>query len=269
LVVAGLPSRLLPGAVSSEDEPALELGLPEELVVLSHHVGSGKPAGKRITSGVAGAELVELVLAQRIRLRRRRTFGLRTTLVEAVDATATGDRTLDELLEKIASGKRPKPARSWVVQRRTALPVYRDRLLESGVLVLDEVDAGWARRKRKRYRPRSAARASKSKSQVRTTLLHRTPMDPRAVALAVLAYASGLTDQIVEPANRKAARGAGKKLPETFKDLAPVLREAGEVPSEQEELADSLAEFGDGIGDLADVIEAVGDAGGDGDGSAD
>ncbi len=243
-------------------EISTELRLPAELLVLSYYAGDGKPAGDKINAGVAGAELVELMLTGRIRLRKFRKFGQRTTWVEVTDFGPTGNPALNGLLLQIALAKRPKQAKDWMAKRTLALKAYRRQLSKSGVLVLDEVDARWLPRKVKRYRPQSVDRAAAMKAQVRSTLLEGTPMHPRAVALAALAHASGMTNQLMDKPERNIARAAAQRLPETFQELV----EAGELPSDNVELSDSLDEFCSGLGEFVASTSDAGDSGG-GDGN--
>ena len=248
--------------MSSLADTPTDLSLPAQLVLLSYYAGQGKPAGQRIRTGVAGGELVELLLARRIRIKRIRTLGVRRTLVEAADPKPVGDPLLDEVLHQIAGRKRHRSARDWIVRRGAAFDLHRDRLLDTGVLELEREEARWLPRTVKRYQPRPVDRAAAIRDDVRSTLLDRHPMDRRAIALASLVHVSGLTKQLVEKDQRKAAQAAAKNLRKLSRELEPVLKDTGDVPGESD-FWDGFSDFCDGLGDL---VEATADAGSGGDG---
>lgn len=106
-----------------------ELSLPETLLLLGFDAETGTARyGLDLSYALAGAQLHELALAGRIAVEPER--------VTLVDATATGDPQLDELLAKIASTRdEPRKPGHWVMKRKSkAVPLYMRRLVHSGVL---------------------------------------------------------------------------------------------------------------------------------------
>ncbi|CAM3236168.1 GOLPH3/VPS74 family protein [Stackebrandtia soli] len=96
----------------------MTITLPEELLLLAYHDETGRNKSSFIDYGLAGAVLMELVLAERLDLVDKR--------VNVVNATPLGDPILDECLARIGADKRRK-AQHWV----TKLTKLRPRLLET------------------------------------------------------------------------------------------------------------------------------------------
>jgi hypothetical protein len=109
--------------------PPLPLSLPETLLLLGFDAKTGAARyGLDLSYALAGAQLHELALAGRIIVQAEH--------VTVVDATATGDPQLDELLAKIAStSDDPRKPGHWVMKRKSkAVPLYLRRLVHCGVL---------------------------------------------------------------------------------------------------------------------------------------
>jgi hypothetical protein len=108
------------------------LTLPEEFLVLALDADRGTVRGElsgELAPGLAGAALMELALAERVRIEDGK--------VVPVGEGALGDPVLDPVLEKVVSSKRRRGLTHWV----TRFGSYRglekrclERLLEKGVL---------------------------------------------------------------------------------------------------------------------------------------
>jgi hypothetical protein len=102
--------------------------LREELFLLGYdNAGRAAVHGDSLDIGVAGARLIELVLAGRV--------GVAAGRLSAVDTPATGEADADALLTAIARSPQPPPLAGALSQLRTgAIDAVRAELLSEGVL---------------------------------------------------------------------------------------------------------------------------------------
>lgn len=176
-------------------EPALSL--PETLVVLGLDADQGTTRDRLALSyAIAGAQLAELELAGRI--------SVDADQVVAVDAGATGDTDLDELLAKIAGADRPRTPLHWVMKRRSAgLDVYARRLVTSGVV------RGESRRLLG-FIPRTvfpivhAGTRERALDAIRAALADPLAPAPRTAALIALLHASEISQRLVSVPEHRA-----------------------------------------------------------------
>jgi hypothetical protein len=179
------------------------LTLPEELVLIGTKE-SGSLESRAWTSldyGIAGARLLELALAGRLRLGEK-------SAIVVEDETPTGDELTDEALATIAASERVRDAKHWV--GKLAKGAVRKRVLarldERGVLAAErgrflgivprtrhvEVDPGPEREIRERLRAAVTDGAAAP--------------DTRTVALAALVRACDLLGVVFARDERKAAK---------------------------------------------------------------
>ncbi len=114
--------------------------IAEDLLLLLTDDVTGKPVveGQRLPFALAGAVLVELVLAGRVAVTDDGAWGSGPR-VAVVDETPLDDRVLDDALRRIADRDRPSGARSLVATLAKGLPdALRTRLAERGILRADQ-----------------------------------------------------------------------------------------------------------------------------------
>jgi len=142
-----------------------------------------------LSYAIAGAQLAELVLAQRITVDAKRVL--------AVDKTATGDADLDGLLAKIAGSDRPRTPSHWVMLRRSAgVAVYARRLVAVRVL------RGESRRllglvPRTVFPVVDGATQEGVLAQLRAALANPATPPERAAALIALLHATGDAGRLI------------------------------------------------------------------------
>lgn len=113
--------------------------LADDLLLLLTDDRSGRPAetGVRLENVVAGAVLTELLLLSRVRVTGPGE-SVRAGRVVVQDTTPVGDAVLDEALRRVAGGT-PKAAHTLLAHLRPGLlEALRARLVERGVLRVEE-----------------------------------------------------------------------------------------------------------------------------------
>lgn len=150
--------------------------------------------------GLAGAVLAELALRGRIRMSDER--------LDVVDATPTGDPTLDEALRIVADRRRPRSPESWTYW----LPHEMDDLRRSVGDAL-AVDGLVGREERRllglrfvRYPVRAPGVAQALESRLHAELVEGAPPDARTVGVASILDAVGLLGDHFPRAERRVAR---------------------------------------------------------------
>jgi hypothetical protein len=227
--------------------------LPERLLLISLDE-DGKPRDPRssLANGLAGAALMELVLAGRL--------GRDDGRLVAPGGQATGDELLDFVLAEVRAQERPRKLKWWVSRLGSGgwgrEPVRRrliDKLTGEGVLgrgeerVLGLVPVT-------RHPPTDPAAADQERAAVREVLVDGRPPDAPTAALVALVSVCGLVDACVERPERRAARARAKQI-------AAGDQMGGAVRELQEEMAAMLAAVV-----AATSAAAVSDGGGGGDG---
>lgn len=165
--------------------------LLEELLLIAYSdQGSLKASAGVVDYGLAGAVLMELMLAGRLTLTKR--------AVTVVSDEPTGDPLLDEALTRIRTSRRTSP-RKWVLTLRHGL---RKRVLERLVA------RGVLRREKRRVllvlpqiRYPSAtgmtpAPEIDARQRLRAIVAGTGPVDPRTAALGALVQATGLDREV-------------------------------------------------------------------------
>ncbi|MDA3628142.1 GPP34 family phosphoprotein [Saccharopolyspora sp. WRP15-2] len=119
------------------------LTLPEEFVLLAHQPSGTVQSVLRADAGCAAAELGDLALRGKLRIRTNKFefLGIRvyrgTNAVELLDVSPTGLGWADALLDELArlSATRPVPVREWRQTRGVeAFDRHRAALVERGLL---------------------------------------------------------------------------------------------------------------------------------------
>jgi len=136
-----------------------------------------------LSYAIGGAQLAELVLAQRITVDAEQVL--------AVDQTATGDADLDGLLAKIAGGDRARTPAHWVMKRRSAgVAVYARRLV--AMRVLRGESSRWLGLVPRTVFPVvDGATRERLLAQIRAALADPAAPAPHDAALIALLYATG------------------------------------------------------------------------------
>ena len=136
-----------------------------------------------LSYAIGGAQLAELVLAQRITVDAEQVL--------AVDQTATGDADLDGLLAKIAGGDRARTPAHWVMKRRsTGVAVYARRLV--AMRVLRGESSRWLGLVPRTVFPVvDGATRERLLAQIRAALADPAAPAPHDAALIALLYATG------------------------------------------------------------------------------
>jgi len=149
-----------------------------------------------LSYAIAGAQLAELVLAQRITVDADRVL--------VVDASATGDEDLDDLLAKIAGSDRPRTPGHWVMKRRSAgVAVYARRLVAMRVL------RGESRRwlgvvPRTVFPVVDAPTREAALAEIRAELADPAAPPLRSAALIALLYAAGNAPRLIDDREQRA-----------------------------------------------------------------
>ncbi|MEZ5319508.1 MAG: GPP34 family phosphoprotein [Vicinamibacterales bacterium] len=191
------------------DRRTRRLPLHEEVMLLALRNDRGTMAGGVMFAQAAGgAMLAELLLQGRLKAV---TEG-RSTRVELVDRTSTGDALLDEALEKVAAaadaGRRAR-AVTWV-QRFARMRGLRhrvaERLVDRGILRADEATIllFFTRRIYPELDPTAERRIVERLDAA--IFSDASDVDPRTTVLVALAFHTGLLKANLDRARLKARR---------------------------------------------------------------
>ncbi|MEU1729814.1 GPP34 family phosphoprotein [Streptosporangium sp. NPDC020145] len=210
------------------------LSLPGEFLLLAHQKSGRVRDSEQVAYGCAAAELGELALRRRLRVRVRKSelFGFEvyrlSGMIELLDTGRTGLGWADDLLDALQSGSE---MHKWLRhRRRAALTLHRDALIELGLLRHrpGRFLAG------ERHHPDPSARGSLI-ARLRAVYDQRAPLDERLLFLSDLVDGAGLAGELglrLSWQQRKdRARGVGAVLafPEDLRDTSTVL--GGAIPS--------------------------------------
>lgn len=170
----------------------METSLPEELLLIAYSdEGAMVASTEAVDCGLAGAVLMELMLADRLTLGKQ--------VVTVTSGYPAGDPLLDDALARIRAASRPRPPREWVKQLRDGL---RERVLERlvarGVLRRERDRVLWIF-PRTRYPSATGAEPAvetDARHRLRAMLDGSGPVDPRTAALGALVRAAGLDQEV-------------------------------------------------------------------------
>ncbi len=166
------------------------LNLYEQVLLLALCNPTGTLEGHCVEYGLAGALLAQLQWAGRLG-----PLPEDSSRVAVLDATPLGDPLLDECLQRIVDGKKPRTWKEWV-SRITGLPQLRhraaDRLVEHGVLRADEKTILLIFR-RKVYPELNPKPEALLREELRRTLFEDVPeVSPEMATLVALCHSCGL-----------------------------------------------------------------------------
>lgn len=165
------------------------LTLFEELYLFTLYDDREKKTSMKVEKlpyGLAGAILGELVLAGKVQLNQKRRL-------EVVDGAGTGDDILDKTLQELQASEKSRKVTYWIemlseksdkLQKRLV-----ERLVESGVFVIEEDERLWAIPSQV-YPDKHAPAKYCLKERLRAITLADGTGDIRSLALLVLADAS-------------------------------------------------------------------------------
>jgi len=165
--------------------------LTDDLLLLAYRPDTGRPLADatRLTCGLAGALIADLVLADRVRLADDR--------LHAGGYTHTGDPDLDDTARRIGSEYRTRKVKWWVQKmNKTALRRrMHDRAVSDGVLVHSQGRIMGIFPSNE-YRPAVPGSRESSVAWLRSVLLGYDAPDPRSVALLALVGAVKLDGRL-------------------------------------------------------------------------
>ncbi len=162
-------------------------------------------SGSMYSYAIAGGILAELLLDERVRLEERKRG---QPLLTLASATQTGDRVIDDALEKIRNAKRRAPLSTWVakfagtgLKHQVAVQLARKGVLRTGedrVLLLF---------RRKIYPELDPAPERDLVASLRHAILSDDDdLDPRTAILAALAWRAGLLRPVLDKKELKARK---------------------------------------------------------------
>ncbi|MDD5482375.1 MAG: GPP34 family phosphoprotein [Kiritimatiellae bacterium] len=178
------------------------------LLALDGERGVIRPEMERtLNYALAGAILMELALQNRIDTDLtciRHNPQAETSdpfLLRVVDKRPTGDILLDEALKELQHKSGPRPTRAWLVYFAREGRDIRDRVTArlANAKILDITETKILMLKKRRYSITDSSGITTIRSRLRELILDGEIPEPREVALAGLADASGLFDEIFSP----------------------------------------------------------------------
>jgi golgi phosphoprotein 3 len=198
------------------------LTLSDELFLLSledKKNGVGFSNRFELPYAMAGAVLFELIQQGKIRLEGKRVQVVNATL-KGAGATPTGSDLSNELLERLASARKPKKLVDWVMafgekSKKLSQAALAD-LVRVGILRTEEKRILWVF-PYTGYDAQDSSAKYALKSRLRGLVLGREPPDEHSVALLSLARAADLLDHLF---TRDELRQAKKRVEALVKDEA-------------------------------------------------
>ena len=199
------------------------MNLAEELRLCSIDT-DGYAFSPKVTPGLGGALVAELLLAGRARLD--------DDALAVADPIPTGDELVDELLGDLEQAGAQPLGSSGLLARvgMRASPRIQERLVAAGVLTVEPGGRSWIVVVRKPDRLRLTPAGEEPRQRLRAALLGEREPDPRSAVLATLASACGLVDLHVPRDARRAAaqRVAGFAADDALPDAVADSIEAAE-----------------------------------------
>ncbi|MBB4688731.1 GOLPH3/VPS74 family protein [Amycolatopsis jiangsuensis] len=195
-----------------------ELTIAEEVVLIALDDEKGAGASRLgVDYAVAGACLVDLVLAQRI------TVG-DDDVITVVQPTPTGTPHLDRTLEAITRGKNTKVAKALRRTRRSASRAAIAALVERGVLHQERARVLGVFPTH-RYPQREGAAEAEVRARLAETVVKGQPADDRTAALIGLLYSGKLWRKAVPEGERGQVKAQMREISEG-QNISPAVRQA-------------------------------------------
>lgn len=177
--------------------------LAEELLLLALDDEKGSVSWQHTIAlpyGLGGALLMDLVLRERI--------DSVDTQIVLIDASPTGDESLDRALDTIRGASKPHDAKHWVTKlgRQADLKEHlARRLVARGILHEEEQTFLWVVRS-PRFPTGNPGPEASLRGRIRAVVLTGATPDPHTLLLCSLINACNLTGSVFSPAERTSAR---------------------------------------------------------------
>jgi len=162
------------------------LPLADELFLVGHDPYSGKPqvSDSALDTGLAGAVLAELALAERIHVDD-------DTVITVRDQRPHGERVSDAALAEILKQRDLHPVRAWVEYLRDhARTMVAPRLVHTGLI--ERVQARSMLKQVVKYPAKDPLRAASAEARLRYVLDHPGNLDVHTAMLGGMVMAVGL-----------------------------------------------------------------------------
>lgn len=182
----------------------MDIKLYEGLMLLALNEEKGTMSGAYIEYSVAAAVLAELLLLKRIQLDRDDK-----DKVDVVDDSPTGDKVLDEALEKISKAKRRRKLKDWV----SSIGYIKDlkhkvaeQLVKDGIIEIEKKKVLWLFTQ-KVYPEVNPQPEQHLRHEMRRLVLDRPlEIDPRIALMVSLAQSARLLEQVFSKEELKASK---------------------------------------------------------------
>lgn len=180
----------------------MDIKLYEGLMLLALNEEKGTMSGSYIEYSTAAAVLAELLLLKRIHVDRGDK-----DKVDVIDDAPTGDKVLDEALEKMTQAKRRRKLKDWVSHighiRRLKHKVA-EQLVEDGIIELEERKVLWLFTQ-KVYPEVNPQPEQHLRHEMRRLVLDKPlEINPRIALMVALAQSSRLLAQVFSKEELKA-----------------------------------------------------------------
>lgn len=182
----------------------MEIKLYEGLMLLALNEEKGTMSGAYIEYSVAAAVLAELLLLKRIQVDRDDK-----DKVDVVDDSPTGDKVLDEALEKMSKAKRRRKLKDWVSSIghiKDLKHKVAEQLVEDGIIELEKKKVLWLFTQ-KVYPEVNPQPEQHLRHEMRRLVLDRPlEIDPRIALMVSLAHSARLLEQVFSKEELKASK---------------------------------------------------------------
>jgi hypothetical protein len=184
------------------------MSLAEEFTLLAY-ADDGTPLtdGMHLDNGLGGALLLDLAMANRIDVADKR--------VVVVDPAPTGDRLVDQALERIAGAEKNRKAGYWISKfSKDTRPQVLEKLVADGVLTMEK-DRVLGVFPRTRYPAAQGAEPTveaDARQRLRAAVVGDGTVEPRTAALAALVAATDLDRKVFADLDRKQVKNRLKEI---------------------------------------------------------
>lgn len=175
------------------------MSLAEEFLLLAY-ADDGTPLtdGMHLDNGLGGAVLLDLAMASRIDVVDKR--------VVVLSSTPTGDRLVDQALERIAEAEKSRKPGHWVSKfAKDTRPRVLEKLVTDGVLTMEKDRVLWVF-PRTRYpsaQGTEPAAETDARQRMRAAVAGDGAVEPRTAALCALVAATDLDRKVFADLDRK------------------------------------------------------------------
>ena len=204
--------------------------LGEDIVLVALREDGKVSSSATLRFGVAGGELVELVVAGRVGVERGR--------LTVLDSTPTGDALLDAALASIAGARRAPQPKTWVAQSRAGhLQGYLRRMAELGIVREERVRVLGIFGSR-RWPIQDPASISQARARLDAVALSEGPVSLTEAAFGGLVHAVGLDRALYRGSAGRPARARLQKIAKRD----PASRAVGEAVDALQESVDAAVD---------------------------